>query len=569
MGRPKVVVDIPEAYHAGPGNHPGTGSPQVVHAARGNIAKRYTGPAGKATPAQKAANKLFWGKVKQVRDQARKVGLAGEVETMAARPKVKVNVPESVLRKPDPEDAEANAAEDLELDGVSDDGLVGTWSGVLAVEGSPTGDGRVMQPGSLRWGDLPLPLRWMKEDSGDKHKGAVTVGRILDIRRDGRNIVGEGDLDLGSEEGRELARLMTDDGDGPRVNGVSVDLDEVDVEMRVDADAAAAMAQELGSDGGEPAEVDDDGRVTVKSVSAGDEMLVTTDARIRAATVCDIPAFSEARLQLTPQTSVVASADAPTAAEFASALVAGAGRRPPKGWFDDPRFGTGPEDDVRLVRDERTGIVAAPLTVTKDGRVYGHLAAWGSCHTGYSECVTPPTSAAAYRYFHVGSVETREGEEVATGRLTCDTLHAGRRMSAVDTLSHYENTGLAVADVRAGEDAHGIWLAGAIRPGVSAEQVRVLKASPPSGDWRRIGGGLELVAALAVNNPGFPVPRAMVASGVVTALQSVGVVGARLELSADDQVTLRELARRERRAQAEAARRTMMVASAAGRVRGP
>ena len=43
----------------------------------------------------------------------------------------------------------------------------------------------------------------------------------------------------------------------------------------------------------------------------------------------------------------------------------------------------------------------------------------------------------------------------------------------------------------------------ALRPGLSDEQVRTLRASPLSGDWRYIDGQLELVGALAVNLPGF------------------------------------------------------------------
>jgi hypothetical protein len=39
-------------------------------------------------------------------------------------------------------------------------------------------------------------------------------------------------------------------------------------------------------------------------------------------------------------------------------------------------------------------------------------------------------------------------------------------------------------------------------------KVDALRASGQlSGDWRRIGGALRLVAFLAVNHPGFPVPR--------------------------------------------------------------
>jgi len=36
-------------------------------------------------------------------------------------------------------------------------------------------------------------------------------------------------------------------------------------------------------------------------------------------------------------------------------------------------------------------------------------------------------------------------------------------------------------------------------------------SSPVSGDWRWIGGQLELIAVCSVNTPGFPVPRARVA----------------------------------------------------------
>ena len=71
-----------------------------------------------------------------------------------------------------------------------------------------------------------------------------------------------------------------------------------------------------------------------------------------------------------------------------------------------------------------------------------------------------------------------------------------------------------------GEDEYGIWFAGALRPDATPEQVRKLRAASVSGDWRNMGSGLELVAALAVNQPGYPLaqvasghPEAMVATG--------------------------------------------------------
>lgn len=167
---------------------------------------------------------------------------------------------------------------------------------------------------------------------------------------------------------------------------------------------------------------------------------------------------------------------------------------PPESWFSDPGL------------DRPT-----PLTVTADGRVYGHLALWDSCHIGEpggpGVCVAPPRSNTGYTLFHLGEVETAEGNMVATGKITLGTGHASLQASRGAAAAHYDNTGATVADVRAGEDRHGIWVSGALRPGVSPEKVRELRGSQISGDWRRYRNALELVAALAVNVPGFPIPR--------------------------------------------------------------
>lgn len=198
---------------------------------------------------------------------------------------------------------------------------------------------------------------------------------------------------------------------------------------------------------------------------------------------------------------------------------------------------------------------ATPLTVDDDGRVYGHIAAWDTCHTAYpGQCVSPPSSPSGYAYFKTGSVRTKEGTSVSVGNLTLDTLHAKGNLSPAQTLAHYENTGRAVADVAAGEDSFGIWVAGALRPNVEPDQIRALRASPISGDWRRISGALELVAALAVNVPGFPIPRpqGLVAGGAMHSLVASGVLALEApekeqkSLSEDDLSYLRKLAARER-----------------------
>lgn len=437
-------------------------------------------------------------------------------------PRVHVNMP-SLVAAPD-----------------APDGLPAGWSGPLVPEGVPTGDGRLIEPQALRWPDLPLPLRDAPTDEG-AHQGAVVVGQITELWRDGPMLWGRGLFDLASDAGREAARKVRD---GMK-NGVSVDLDDVDIEVRVAAEAADGMYGDpvFSDDDREP---DEDGRIVIMEIASDDEMLVTVDARVRAATIVDIPAFVEARID-------------PDSTVNVEELVASAQpARPPAAWFADPRL-AGP----------------TPLTVGDDGRVFGHLACWDACHTGFDECVSPPRSASGYAYFRVGAVLTDDGVEVPTGRITVDTTHAGRRAGPVDTLAHYERTGMAVADVSAGEDEWGVWVAGALRPGVTDEQVAALRASPLSGDWRRVGGSLELVAALAVNTPGFPIPRALVASGTVQALTSAGSMARRRDagLSPDDVRVLREVAGRERadrtarQAKAEASRRRLVAAASASRIR--
>jgi hypothetical protein len=164
---------------------------------------------------------------------------------------------------------------------------------------------------------------------------------------------------------------------------------------------------------------------------------------------------------------------------------------PPSAWFRDPKM-SGP----------------TPLTICDDGRVFGHLAVWGQCHIAYSDsCVTPPRSAASYAHFLTGELLCEDGARVPVGQITMDTGHAPLNANPARALAHYDDTGAAIADVTAGEDRHGIWLAGALRPGLSPEKVRAVMAADVSGDWRRIGSALELIAVLSVNVPGFPKNR--------------------------------------------------------------
>ena len=185
-------------------------------------------------------------------------------------------------------------------------------------------------------------------------------------------------------------------------------------------------------------------------------------------------------------------------------------------WFADPQL-----------------LAPSPVVVTEQGRVFGHLATWDTCHIGFGDvCVTAPHSVADYAYFKTGAVLTSRGE-IPVGQITMDTGHADLHYGARKAASHYDNTGSVVADVNVGEDAHGIWVAGRVREGVTDEQVAGLRAAALSGDWRRIGGAMELVAALAVNTPGFPIPRtALAASGArQTALVAASLVPQPVDLN--------------------------------------
>ena len=183
---------------------------------------------------------------------------------------------------------------------------------------------------------------------------------------------------------------------------------------------------------------------------------------------------------------------------------------------------------------ELTALTA--LTVTSSGRVFGHLADRDSCHIGFADvCVTPPVSTCDYAYFHQGEISTNEGP-LAVGKITLGTGHANMHASATAAAEHYDNTGTVVAVVRVHDGVLGPWMSGRILPGVSDDRVAELRRSGVSGDWRgvrRYSNDLELVAVLAVNVPGFPVPRtrALAASGARTLIAAAVRPYQRRELS--------------------------------------
>lgn len=424
------------------------------------------------------------------------------------------------------------------------------WVGPLAFENQVTGEmpRRVFKPNSLHWDNEPLPLS-MVRSAGERHDGSVVVGKIETLTRGSKGAIdGAGDFDMTSVDGQEAARLV---GEG-RMNWASVVIDDMTLEVWVAKDLLDSEPALLLAAAGDPIP-SQDGYEVVATLSPDDEIHVVTSARIRGATLVETSAISNAKITLesagdalattppAPPGDVSMPGMMPDGETECSCMEGDPGYDPdcvcgsaqdgmtaagaiagPRQWavqVDPPaRFFTAPRFDR-----------ATPFTVTDEGWVYGHIAAWGTCHIAYmndGECVQPPQSHSSYAYFHTGSVLTAERSLLASGRLTMGTKHAGRFLSAAAALAHYEDTGLGAADLRLGEDSYGIWGAGGLRPRMTRENVRELRASPLSGDWRRIGGHLEQIAVLAVNVAGFPIPRpeAVVASGEILSLTAAGLV---------------------------------------------
>lgn len=159
--------------------------------------------------------------------------------------------------------------------------------------------------------------------------------------------------------------------------------------------------------------------------------------------------------------------------------------------------------------------------------VFGHAACWGSCHISMPDaCVTPPHED-EHVYYRLGEVVTASGDRIAVGQITLGTGHAPTfGIDPRKAQEHYDNTGSCVALVASGNDDHGIWVSGIIKPGTPDGRVMELAGAKLSGDWRRIGGSLRLVAMLAVNVPGFPVPRlkTQVVSGKQLSLVASGIM---------------------------------------------
>lgn len=375
-----------------------------------------------------------------------------------------------------------------------------------------SGDSRSFLSESLSSRQFPLALMWQPK-TGTGHDGSYIVGRIdgVEVGPDGlKNAFGVFDV---GPWGREAQRLV----EGGFLRGISADLDKFEGEIAP-----------------EPEEDIDDAEDVTRPTPIRNKKISVKQARLSGITLVAKPAFEECYIMIDNESTP--GAEVPIAdgvyeddwtEEFGvtdafSAITASAAPLiPPRDWFKNPNLGE-----------------LTPLTITDDGRVYGHIASWRMAHIGLPHKKTnPPRSASNYAYFTTGALRTDDGSDVNVGQLTLSGGHAPLSASAADAAKHYDDTQSAVADVTAGEDQFGIWVSGALRPDVTPSQVRAFRASAPSGDWRPINGRLELVAVCAVNVPGFPVARSLVAGGQVHALVAAGAFAQHVEAvpSGDDE----------------------------------
>jgi hypothetical protein len=375
-----------------------------------------------------------------------------------------------------------------------------TWSAVLARLGVPTGDNRIIAPGALTSRDLPLPLMWQRV-SGDGHSGAVTVGAIetLTIDHESGMVTAAGRfLDV---RGAAEAQAQTDAG----VTGPSIDIfDDVDIKEVQTLIEAGVVGPNLLDN------MDD-----LEYAVSEDGMIVITQGRIAGATLVQIPAFAGVSISMDGEAE---NAPTLTAAATVTKVV------PPLAWFDTPDL------------DQLT-----PLTISNTGRIFGHIAGRDTCHVGLPGCVTPPMGYSTYANFHVSAQETTEGVLLPVGILVAGPRHANPQLAFQAAQMHYDDVDARVAKVVVGEDEFGIWVAGWMLPEAKPEAVEIFKSSPVSGDWRWIGGQLELIAVCSVNTPGFPIPRARVSfsldKGQTALIASSGIVPVEGEYTASTTTT--------------------------------
>ncbi len=286
------------------------------------------------------------------------------------------------------------------------------------------------------------------------------------------------------EDAREAERLAREG----KLAGVSVDLVGVTSEIEI-------------------RDIDEDGFPT-------DWLETITQAEIIGATQVAMPAFADARIEATDSGFVAFLApegiDTSDRRHIAEGALVWRDNAPLM--FNDTSDGHEHAVHVGNLVNFRRGfasfsVLDAPelhaLTKPRirDGRMEGHGAGWGTCHTAFKDvCITAPQ---ADEYFEAVPIYSHPNGDV----------HAPLTLALEDAEHWYDTHCELVGMAAVGEDAHGIWVAGE----TSLEEGEVFL----SGDWRDVDGAWNLISFLVVENPGFP--TALVADGVQKALVGAGM----------------------------------------------
>jgi hypothetical protein len=374
------------------------------------------------------------------------------------------------------------------------------WRAVLIEEGVRTTDRRMVSPNALSWRDLPLTLGYQgTTPSGfNPHGDAIASGRIETIERTPGP--GEGTFRLlatgaftADDDGRRAAEAVR----SQKVRGISADVEAI--EVRYDAEIDAETGDVIS------------------------ETEVLDEGRIMGAIVTPHPAFADAIIEVDGE--VVENVEDEVVEEEVEVddeAIAAAAR---------PGIDSSYFEDLNL--DRLTPFTVEPIPgVEGTFEVFGHIAPRNVCHVGLPGCRTVPLSTSGYAYFHTKAFETTDLGKIHVGLITLGGLHTDLRDLAdrdeFELRRSFEDMDSVACFVRAGHDSFGIWVHGVTKAGMTTEEVELLTASNPSGEWKPIRGSSELIRVHNVPVPGFPVPRTLVASalyrnGEQVAFRSAGV----------------------------------------------
>lgn len=373
------------------------------------------------------------------------------------------------------------------------------------------------------WREPPFAFHWQRSSSA--HGGTpevVQTGLVTRVVEDGPELHMFGPLDLGSEVGLEYARQLA----SGFARWVSIGLDEQPVKVTY-----------IWPDGVEPA-------TPMDQLTAQPEQVILDGGRIGELTGTSMPAQADATIE--PTAELIEALGTPEeAAPALAAIVRSVGRREPAVQTPTARAAAALRRPPATLADAVEALTAAAwrieipelpdpswfeeptdmpmegaLNVDDSGRVWGLLAPLGVNHRAYARSGQRrevPFGNVDYGRFNGGAAMTTAGP-VPAGPLTMDCGHAARwRPDGEAGPEHYENSCSIVGAVRAGESRAlgGVWIAGALLPGVQPDQVARMLACRCSGDWQPHGdkaGWSELIACLLVPSPGFASARGMAAS---------------------------------------------------------